>query len=141
MAINLQAFQLILLRRPDAATEYDDETLDQIQRDHVAFYTAQRESGHVVTNGPVGDQSDEALRGISIFAMESLERARELASTDPAVRAGWRPAPGWRSWMYLRTASSKPIGTFTGAPDRRRRRSRRGSGGTLRPGRAMVTRE
>jgi uncharacterized protein len=88
MAINLQAFQLILLRRPDAATEYDDETLDQIQRDHVAFYTAQRESGHVVTNGPVGDQPDEALRGISIFAMESLERARELASTDPAVRAG-----------------------------------------------------
>jgi uncharacterized protein len=88
MAITLQGFQLILLRRPDAATDYDDETLDQIQRDHLAFWTSMRKSGHVVTNGPVLDQPDEALRGISIFAMESLEQARELANTDPAVQAG-----------------------------------------------------
>ena len=29
-----------------------------------------------------------ALRGIAIYAVESLARARELAGTDPAVRAG-----------------------------------------------------
>ena len=47
-----------------------------------------RQAGHVVTNGPVRDQPDEALRGIAIFATESLGRARELANTDPAVKAG-----------------------------------------------------
>jgi uncharacterized protein len=88
MAIDLQEFQLILLRRADRAPSYDDETLERIQREHLAFYAAMREAGHVVTNGPVRDQPDEALRGIAIFATESLDRARELASTDPAVQAG-----------------------------------------------------
>jgi uncharacterized protein YciI len=87
MAINLHGFQLILLRRPDEARDYDDEATEQIQRDHLAFYARMREAGHVVTNGPVLDQPDEALRGIAIFATESVDRARELANTDPAVRA------------------------------------------------------
>jgi uncharacterized protein len=88
MAIDLHEFQLILLRRPDRAPGYDDEALERIQREHLAFYTAMREAGHVVTNGPVRDQPDEALRGIAIFATESLARARQLANTDPAVQAG-----------------------------------------------------
>jgi len=88
MAIALHQFQLILLRRSDRAPSYDDETSARIQRDHLAFYAAQREAGHVVTNGPVLDQPDETLRGIAIFATESLGRARELANADPAVQAG-----------------------------------------------------
>jgi uncharacterized protein len=88
MAIDLHRFQLILLRRPDDAPGYDDAAAEQIQRDHLAFYRAMREAGHVVTNGPVLEQPDEALRGMAIFATESVERARELANTDPAVRAG-----------------------------------------------------
>lgn len=88
MAIDLHGFQLILLCRPDAAPSYDDEAAEQIQRDHLAFYAAMRQAGHVITNGPVLDQPDEALRGIAIFATESVDRARELASADPAVQAG-----------------------------------------------------
>ena len=88
MATDLHTFQLVLLRRPDHATDYDDETTEQIQRDHLAFYEAMRQAGHVVTNGPVRDQPDKALRGIAIFATESVDRAAELAVTDPAVRAG-----------------------------------------------------
>ena len=42
----------------------------------------------MVTNGPVRDQPDVRLRGIAIFAAGSVDRARELANTDPAVRAG-----------------------------------------------------
>ena len=88
MAMDLHGFQLILLCRPDHAPSYDDETSERIQRDHLAFYASMREAGHVVTNGPVLDQPDEALRGIAIFATESVARARELANTDPAVLAG-----------------------------------------------------
>jgi|SRR5215469_2644803 len=88
MAIELHGFQLVLLRRPDNAPGYDDEVLERIQRDHLAFYAAMRQAGQVITNGPVRDQPDEALRGIAIFATESADRARELANTDPAVQAG-----------------------------------------------------
>ena len=88
MAIDLHRFQLVLLRRPDDPPGYDDETAEQIQRDHLAFYEAMRQAGHVVTNGPVLDQPDDALRGIAIFATESVDRARELANADPAVQAG-----------------------------------------------------
>jgi uncharacterized protein len=86
--MDLHGFQLILLRRPDNAPSYDEETADRIQREHLAFYASMRAAGHVVTNGPVLDQPDETLRGIAIFATPSVDRARELASTDPAVRAG-----------------------------------------------------
>jgi uncharacterized protein len=88
MAIELHGFQLVLLRRPDGAPSYDDEAAEQIQRDHLAFYAAMRQAGHVVTNGPVLDQPDDALRGMAIFATESAGRARELANADPAVQAG-----------------------------------------------------
>jgi len=88
MAIELEQFQLILLRRPDGAPVHDEQTTARIQREHLAFYASMREAGHVVTNGPVLDQPDEALRGIAIFAARSVDRARELANTDPAVHAG-----------------------------------------------------
>src|SRR5271166_2730585 len=88
MAIDLKEFQLILLRTPHDAPSYDEQPTQRIQRAHLAFYAALREAGHVVANGPVRDQPDEALRGIAIYAMQSLARARELAGTDPAVQVG-----------------------------------------------------
>jgi uncharacterized protein len=88
MAIDLHQFQLILLRRPGNPPVHDGETAARIQREHLAFYAALRDTGQVVTNGPVLDPPDEALRGIAIFATESVGRATELASADPAVLAG-----------------------------------------------------
>jgi uncharacterized protein YciI len=88
MAIHLDQFQFVLLRTPDGAPEYDDENAARIQREHLAFYAALRESGDVVTNGPFREQPDETLRGLAIYAVASLDRARELAGSDPAVLAG-----------------------------------------------------
>jgi hypothetical protein len=41
-----------------------------------------------VTNGPVDEQPDPSLRGLTFYPTGSIERARELAEDDPAVRAG-----------------------------------------------------
>lgn len=88
MATGLEEYQLIILRRPGGAPSYDDETLERMQRDHIAFYASMRQAGHVVTNGPVLNQPDENFRGIAIYAVESPARARELAAADPLVQAG-----------------------------------------------------
>lgn len=86
--MELDAFELVLLRRPPDAPQYDEATLDRIQKEHVEYHAALRQDGRVVTNGPVGDQVDESLRGLAFYRTGSLEEARRLAEADPAVQAG-----------------------------------------------------
>ena len=86
--MDLDAYELVLLVRPPDAPEFDEETLDRLQHEHLAFHADRRAAGDVVTNGPVIDPPDPTLRGITIYRTGSLERARELAEQDPSVRAG-----------------------------------------------------
>lgn len=86
--MDLEAFELVVLRRPAQPASHDDETLERIQRQHLAYHASLRESGQVVTNGPVTDQPDESLRGLTFYRTGSLEQARRLAQADPAVQAG-----------------------------------------------------
>jgi hypothetical protein len=86
--MELESFELILLRRPPDAPGYDHETLQRIQKEHLAYNASLRASGEIATNGPVMDQRDESLRGLTFYRTGSLARARELAEADPAVRAG-----------------------------------------------------
>jgi uncharacterized protein len=106
-AMDLESFELVMLRRPASPTAYDDAEIERIQSEHLAFYASMREAGHVVTNGPVLDQADEALRGLSFYRVGSLEQARRLAETDPAVRAG-RLEVGVMTWLCPPGTMTKP---------------------------------
>jgi len=86
--VDLEAFELVLLRRPASGPDYPDQELERIQREHLAYHAGLREAGHVVTNGPVVEQPDPSLRGLAFYRTGSLERSRQLAEADPAVRAG-----------------------------------------------------
>ena len=86
--MELESFELVLLRRPPGAPAYDEETLERIQREHLSYHASLRASGDVATNGPVQDQPDGSLRGLTFYRTGSLARARELAEADPAVKAG-----------------------------------------------------
>ncbi|HEY1508067.1 MAG TPA: YciI family protein [Solirubrobacteraceae bacterium] len=86
--MDLEAFELVVLRRPAHPATYDDETIERIQREHLAYHASLRESGDVVTNGPVIDPPDESFRGLTFYRTGSLEQARRLAQGDPAVQAG-----------------------------------------------------
>jgi uncharacterized protein len=100
--MDLEVFELVLLRTPENPPAFQDAEVGRIQAEHLAFYARLRESGQVVTNGPVMEQPDPSLRGIAFYRTGSLEQARDLAETDPAVRAGrlavevmtWYCAPG-----------------------------------------------
>ena len=86
--MELESFELVMLRRPADPTPYDDETLNRIQSEHLAYHAALRASGQIVTNGPVIGQPDPALRGLTFYRVGSVEEARRLAEQDPSVKAG-----------------------------------------------------
>jgi uncharacterized protein len=105
--VDLEAFELVLLRTPENGPSYDDAELARIQAEHLAHHDRLRESGQVVTNGPVRDQPDQSLRGLAFYRTGSLERARQLAEADPAVRAG-RLAIEIMTWYCPPGTMSKP---------------------------------
>ena len=104
--MDLEAFELVLLRRPENPADYDEAELERIQRAHLAHHARLRASGQVVTNGPVIDPPDPSLRGLTFYRTGSLEEARRLAEADPAVRAG-RLVVDIMTWYC-------PPGTMTG---------------------------
>jgi hypothetical protein len=43
--VDLEAFELVLLRRPEDATSYPEEELARIQREHLAYHAGLRAVG------------------------------------------------------------------------------------------------
>src|SRR6476620_9896560 len=80
-------YSLVLLRRPPDAPEMPDAELDALQARHLAYRSALRRQGVLVVNGPLGEQSDESMRGLSVFACDLSEAAR-LSESDPSGQAG-----------------------------------------------------
>jgi len=85
--MKLDAYTIVLLRRPADAPQFSEERLEELQREHVAFNAAMREAGHALITGPFDGQPDPALRGINIFRT-SVEETRSLMESDASVRAG-----------------------------------------------------
>jgi uncharacterized protein YciI len=80
-------YTLVLLRRPPDAPEMSDAELDALQARHLAYRAGLKRDGVLVANGPLGEQSDPTLRGLSIYACD-LEEAARLSDGDPSVQAG-----------------------------------------------------
>ena len=80
-------YTLVLLRRPANAPQMSDEALNELQARHLAYRADLRRQGVLVANGPLGEQSDISMRGLSIFACDLKEAAR-LSDGDPSVEAG-----------------------------------------------------
>ena len=80
-------YTLVLLRRPADVPDMSDEELDVLQARHLAYRAELRRQGVLVANGPLDEQSDVSMRGLSIFACDLAEAAR-LSDGDPSVQAG-----------------------------------------------------
>ena len=85
--MKLDAYTVVFLRRPPDAPAMSDADLDVLQQRHLAFNAGLRETGQIVTNGPLIGLPDVSLRGISIYRT-SVEETRRLAEQDPSVQAG-----------------------------------------------------
>jgi uncharacterized protein len=80
-------YTLVLLRQLADAPTFSEGELDALQARHLAYRAELRERGVLIVNGPLAEQSDATLRGLSIFACGPDEAAR-LSAADPSVVAG-----------------------------------------------------
>jgi uncharacterized protein len=79
-------FTVVLLKRRDDAPEMSEAEANAIQDAHLAYLADLHDAGHLLAAGPIRDPESN-VRGISLMKV-GVERARELKSQDPAVRAG-----------------------------------------------------
>src|SRR5256885_13971560 len=81
-------YTMVLLRRPADALPRPDDQVDALQAQHLAYRANLQKDGVLVANGPLAEQSDESLRGLSIFSC-GLDEARRMEDLEPAFQAGW----------------------------------------------------
>ena len=96
---------VLLVRRPDAP-ELTDEEAAELQDRHLAYRADLRDRGYLIGGGPLVDQDDERLRGISIMMCDP-ETARRLSNEDPAVRAGRLEVEVMAGWFPRATSASR----------------------------------
>ncbi|MEX2547607.1 MAG: YciI family protein [Chloroflexota bacterium] len=110
-------FTLVLLRRPSDASEMPDAELDALQARHLAYRAELRRQGVLVVNGPLAEQSDISLRGLSIFAC-GLDEAARLSDADPSVQAGRLAYELMEWWVAADTlafpGAQRPVGDRRG---------------------------
>jgi uncharacterized protein YciI len=94
---------IVFLVRPADAPLLDEAELDRLQVEHLTYLRGLQRRGLVLANGPLAEQTDERLRGISIYAVPVAE-ALELANADPMVRAGRLEIHAARWWTAAGSA-------------------------------------
>lgn len=88
-AFRMTTYYLALLRRGPNWTPEATPEVAQLQEQHMANIRKMGESGKLIVAGPFLEQKGPgALAGLFIFKVGSLDEAKELAGSDPAVKAG-----------------------------------------------------
>jgi uncharacterized protein YciI len=105
---NLEAYQLVILQRPEHPRDYPQDKLEEIQQAHLAHLRELAKAGKLLVAGPLDDQPDPRMRGIEIFRVGSLDEAKRLAGEDPAVKAG-RLEPVVMTWYTEKGALAFPV--------------------------------
>ena len=113
-------YTLVILRRPPDAPQMSDEDLDALQARHLAYRAELKRQGVLVANGPLSEQSDISMRGVSIFACDLAEASR-LSDGDPSVQAGRLTYDVMEWWVGEGTLAfpnvDGPVGDRRSMPD------------------------
>jgi hypothetical protein len=109
-------YTVVLLRRPPDAPDLPEAVLDDLQAQHLAHRAELRRAGMLAVNGPLDEQSDLSLRGLSIFTC-GLDEARRLSDEDPLVKVGRLAYDVMEWWVAAGTLAFPEAGRTVG--DRR----------------------
>lgn len=81
----MQQYVMAFLKRGPNRTQ-DSLTAAQLQQAHMENIGRMADAGKLVVAGPFMDTG--SIRGIYIFNVRTVEEARALTATDPAIQAG-----------------------------------------------------
>lgn len=81
----MKRYVLAFLKRGPNRSQ-DSLTAANLQKAHLQNINRMAEEGKLVLAGPFMDDSD--IRGIYVFNVTTVEEARALTETDPAIQAG-----------------------------------------------------
>jgi len=82
----MKTYIIAFLKKGAEVEKYSAEERSEIQQNHMANIQRLAATGKLILAGPFID--DQEMRGIYLFDVPTIEEARELTSTDPAVQAG-----------------------------------------------------
>lgn len=82
----MQTYYFVLLYRGEHARELPPDSANAIQAGHMANIQRLHDEKKMVLAGPFTDDTD--LRGVFILNAASMEEARQLCDSDPAIQAG-----------------------------------------------------
>ena len=97
----MAAVYMVFLKKGPAWTAGETPETKGVQQAHMANIRALWQAGKMVIAGPMGDEGD--LRGIFVLDVATLEEAKALAASDPAVKAG-RLVAEIHEWWVERAA-------------------------------------
>jgi uncharacterized protein YciI len=86
--MELEEYHLVILRRPENPPSFTDVELDELQAAHLAYLDDLAARGLLALNGPLVNQSDVTMRGLSFYRTRTAQEAVDLAEGDPMVEAG-----------------------------------------------------
>lgn len=95
----MRRYVMVLLHRGKKANKYSKEESAKIQAGHMENIGRLAKEGKLLVAGPMGDDTD--LRGIFILDCETIDEAKALVDTDPAVVAG-KLKPEYHPWWTAR---------------------------------------
>jgi len=82
-------YVLVILRRGPQSAGRAPEEVQRVQAAHMANITRLAEAHVLFVAGPFGTPNpDPSRRGLFVFDVADVERARELTASDPAVQEG-----------------------------------------------------
>ncbi len=85
--MRFQRLTIVRLVSPDVVPP-DSPEYESIQAQHIAYLASLRDRGVIALNGPVRFKDSPKFRGMSVYTVD-VDEARNYASADPAVKAGW----------------------------------------------------
>lgn len=82
----MRKYVMAFLLRGDKVSEFTPEQRSEIQAGHMANIGKMADMGKLIVAGPFFGNDD--MRGIYIFDVQTIEEAKALTETDPAIKAG-----------------------------------------------------
>jgi uncharacterized protein YciI len=82
----MKKYVIAFLLRGDRVNEYTPEQRQEIQASHMTNINKMAEMGKLVVAGPFFGNVD--LRGLYIFDVQTIDEAKTLTETDPAIQKG-----------------------------------------------------